>query len=274
MSSMSMYPSIRTKRKQQLRTRAAIIAAILILIGGGFWSAVKQREANNAMQETSALQHDLKLLWQWSDKLFTDGADTAEWSFRWDAEGEGATVEQLVQTITDADENFKKGMLYVEGADTASIEMTDLGGTLSVYSVPSGQKRKAILLYQSNMNGNVPGTHKMLNEAIVKVEGALQQAGADYTEGLSVRGTTEHKDAVERLARAANAKKIDRYDDGGTVSASFYTEGLYLSTPLENGSKKRVNLQSAVHRDTVTGEQNLIIGVPLITGDYSISGND
>ncbi|MUT68663.1 YwmB family TATA-box binding protein [Paenibacillus sp. NEAU-GSW1] len=270
----SMYTSIRAKRKQQLRTRAAILAAIVVLIGGGLWSAAQQREVKKDRQENSVLQHDLKLLWKWSDKLFKDGADSAEWSFRWDAEGEEATVERLVQMLTDADENLKEGMLYVDGADTASIEMPSYGGLLTIHSIPSGQKRKAILLYQSNINSSDAGMQAGLNEAIAKVEGVLLQIGADYTEGMSVRGTADRKDAVERLASDANAKQLDRYDDGGTVSASFYTEGLYISTPIAEGSRKRVNLQGALHQDTDTGEQNLIIGVPLITGDYSVSGND
>jgi hypothetical protein len=65
----------------------------------------------------------------------------------------------------------------------------------------------------------------------------------------------------------AAAKRVEGYDDGRTSSITYYT--LKLGTQADSGGRK-VNLQIAVTRPDAGADAELVLGVPLITGDYSV----
>ncbi|MFF2094225.1 YwmB family TATA-box binding protein [Paenibacillus sp. NPDC058174] len=261
------YYSIRTikdQKRQQLRARLAVLAAVVVLVAGGGW-AFMQKGTDTAGQ--SAFQHDMQALWSWTDKLFKDGASSAEWSLRWDAEGEGATVGKLVLMMTSEDERQDKNVLYTEGADEAAIILEDYGGELSIHSLPAGRERRAIMQFRTSGEAS----KQNLLDLVQKVEKGLEWAGTKYTEGITARGKTEYNDAISRLEKAGQAREIEHYADGGTVSNSYYTDRLKKSVQSGGKEGRLISFQAAVHREAGSKQHDLIVGLPLITGDYAKS---
>ncbi|CAM3277542.1 YwmB family TATA-box binding protein [Paenibacillus lupini] len=226
------------------RARLGIIIAAVVLLSGVIWAAVNKDQIRNQKND-SVLAHDIALLWQWTDKLYNKGAANTVWTLRWDIEGEGAVLEQTGQKLQ---------------ADEIGQEQ----GTLSIF--PLSSENQAMIVYVTKQ-----GTAKKQLLAIVNmVETDLKESGLTYSGGMTVRGDTEYNNAAERLAHAASGKRIDRYkDNSGTVSEAYYSEKLFSA--VEAGAGKKANLQIAAHRETESKQLSLIIGIPLITGDYTVS---
>ncbi|WP_042164501.1 YwmB family TATA-box binding protein [Paenibacillus gorillae] len=253
------YYSIRTiknRKRQQMHARLAVLAAIVVLVACGWW-AFMQKGSDTAKQ--SAFQHDIQSLWSWTDKLFKDGAGAAEWSLRWDVEGDGATVGELVQAMTS--------VIISEGADEATVMLEAYGGELSIHSLPAGRQKRAILQFRTSGKAS----KQSLLDLVYKVEAVLKSAGTKYTEGITVRGKTEYNDAIHRLEKAGQAREVEHYADGGTVSNSYYTDRLQKSVQSGGKEGRLISFQAAVHREAGSKQHDLIVGLPLITGDYANS---
>ncbi|MNZ84570.1 hypothetical protein D3C78_1033320 [compost metagenome] len=95
--------------------------------------------------------------------------------------------------------------------------------------------------------------------------------GIDYTSSMQVNGYSLNEQAIREISKQAKASQVDRYEDGGTVSETLYTEQLRSSIQVGGGSA--ANLQIALHRETETERFQLTIGIPVISGDYSLATN-
>ncbi|WP_336789504.1 YwmB family TATA-box binding protein [Paenibacillus sp. MMO-177] len=235
------------EQSSRKKARRAVFLAAVVLVVGMIW-AVFNRDQLRSDENPGIVAHDLALLWQWTDKLYSNGAADTEWTIRWDLEGEN--LEQAEQQL-QADEKGQKQ------------------GTLSIFPLTSDHK--AMLVFTTNQKAD----KKQLLAFVNRTEAVLKKAGVSYSGGMTVRGKTEYNNAAERLAKAAGGKRIDRYkDESGTVSEAYYSEKLFSS--VEAGAGKKANLQVAEHRETESGALSLIVGTPLITGDYTVSeaGND
>lgn len=226
------------------RTRLAVMLAAAVLVAGMIW-AIANKDQIKSGKNTSILAHDMALLWQWTDKLYSKGAAAAEWTVRWDLKGEASSLaeaEQLLQTD----------------------EKSHMQGTLSVF--PLTADSQAMVVYVTKQKADVEQLLAFANDA----EKIFKELDIAYTGGMTVRGETEYNNAAERLAQAAGGKRIDRYkDDSGTVSESYYSEKLFSS--VEAGAGKKANMQLAEHRETESDALSFIVGTPLITGDYTVS---
>ncbi|MBP1153791.1 MULTISPECIES: YwmB family TATA-box binding protein [unclassified Paenibacillus] len=87
----------------------------------------------------------------------------------------------------------------------------------------------------------------------VMVQGELQ---GDHSEGNKF---------LEWLPDTLDAKEVERYADHGTVSVSYFSRD--LQTRLLTGDRQ-MNIQAAVHEDSVTGKQRVTLGIPVITTEY------
>jgi hypothetical protein len=60
-------------------------------------------------------------------------------------------------------------------------------------------------------------------------------------------------------------REIERYEDIGTVSISFYSPMLKTSIQSGEGS---MNFQAAIHQNSVTNKWRVTLGMPIITKEY------
>jgi Protein of unknown function (DUF1779). len=223
--------------------------AAVVVVAGIIW-AISNKDQLRSDKNPSIVAHDMALLWQWTDKLYSKGAAAAEWTVRWDIEGDAASLEQVEQQL-QADEKEQKQ------------------GTLSIF--PLSEDNQAMIVYVTKQKTD----EKLLLAFADSAEAVFKEVGIAYSGGITVRGETEYNNAAERLAHAASGKRIDRYkDESGTISEAYYSEKLFSA--VEAGAGKKANLQIAQHHETESGGLSLIVGTPLITGDYTVSeqGND
>lgn len=87
----------------------------------------------------------------------------------------------------------------------------------------------------------------------VMVQGELQ---GDYSTAYEL---------LDRLPDTLNAREVERYNDHGTVSVSYFSRD--LQARLLTGDRQ-MNIQAAVHEDSVTGKQRVTLGIPVITTEY------
>lgn len=235
------------EQSSQRRTRLAVILALVVLLTGMIW-AVANREQIKADNNESILAHDLTLLWQWTDRLYGKGTSAAEWTIRWDLEGEASSLAKAEQRLQTDEKAHQQG-------------------TLSIF--PLTTQNQAMVLYVTQSNVDKKQLLSFVNDA----EKIFKELGMTYIGGMTVRGEAEYNNALKRLAQASGGKRIDRYkDSSGTVSESYYSEKLFSS--IEAGAGKKANLQIAEHIETESGMLSLIVGIPLITGDYTVSGQE
>ncbi|MBW7458852.1 YwmB family TATA-box binding protein, partial [Paenibacillus sepulcri] len=86
---------------------------------------------------------------------------------------------------------------------------------------------------------------------------------------FTVRAMPAAGASAKAFARLAAAKQIESYDDGNTRSVTYLSPK--LRSEIMSGTQS-VNMQIAQVHSMSGDEGELVIGVPLITGDYS-AGN-
>ncbi|ULL19240.1 hypothetical protein DVH26_35380 [Paenibacillus sp. H1-7] len=87
----------------------------------------------------------------------------------------------------------------------------------------------------------------------IMIQGELSDSGADPERLLNT------------LSRQLQGQEVERYEDRGSTSVTYYSPA--LQERVSNG-KHAMNVQIAVHRDSVTGKQRMTIGVPAISIEY------
>jgi hypothetical protein len=70
---------------------------------------------------------------------------------------------------------------------------------------------------------------------------------------------------LQRISKEVNAMEQELYVDGHTLSASLFTNKLEGSV---KSGRHEVNLQIALHQNSITKEWRLTLGSPLITMEY------
>lgn len=104
-------------------------------------------------------------------------------------------------------------------------------------------------------------------ESLARVEETLE-AYDTITGSFSVRGVPIQAGAATRIAQEVSARQQESYYDGHTKSVTYWSSK--LNAQVESGNKK-VNLQIAETAPSPETSGELIIGVPLITGDYTVT---
>lgn len=262
---ISLEPNRKNRSRRNL---VGVLLAILILVIGAIWASGNREKIRGTHTENASkgvLQHDLEVLWQWNDKVYTGGSSEAEWSLRWDVRGSGASLEQLSKTLFNDGKGEDMDRIIANGADQLNKELPEFGGTLSIHKIPSSQQPVVMLLFQSRGSAE----RLKLLALIEKVEDNLRRGDTAFNGGITVRGYSVYNNAAERVGSLAEADRIDLYEDDGTISETLNTERLHGS--IQAGDGKNANLQIAVHQETDNGKVSLIIGTPLISGDYTVS---
>ncbi|OAS20284.1 YwmB family TATA-box binding protein [Paenibacillus oryzisoli] len=89
----------------------------------------------------------------------------------------------------------------------------------------------------------------------------IQGNAVDEDFGLS----NDPKEYLNELVRAYKGTVVESYEDGTTFSASLVASEFESS--IQSGDQK-VNVQIALHQDTISGLWRLTIGTPIITMEY------
>jgi hypothetical protein len=259
-------------RQRSKRSRFGIMLALLVLLSGAAWALWqadrKQPEATIAEQ---LLTHDLQTLWSWSDAQLTSGSAGAVWTIRWDLTANTGTMQGLVQKLFfDEKGNAAPKNVQNEGKTVTGVVQA-YGGRLSISLMETISDSEQLMLLLETNQTLLPDKNKLL-QAAASISGELARVAPAFTSSMKVQGYTANGQAIRDLMKQANAKSVDRFVEGGTISETLYT-GMLRSSIIA-GSGKSANLQIALHKETNSDKTALTIGIPVITGDYSVNTAD
>jgi hypothetical protein len=150
---------------------------------------------------------------------------------------------------------------------TAGETAADASGTVSLLLTGSHDGASGYLIVKLE---TVSETQNMPVQWQRQTAQRLEKLGVRGTWNVMVQGGAAGAgDQPERFMKAAGAafraQKLETYSDEGTLSVSFAT-GM-LKDHIRSGAHD-VNLQAALHRDSITGQWRLTIGTPIITSEY------
>lgn len=254
------------KMKRRQAPHVGVLAALLVLAAAASWAVWHGKDGDAGKTAEQPLSVDFRSLWQWTNAEFAGGARTADWSFRWDGDGNLADARKLASGL---------GLQLsgkLDGNTPIDVMASDPEGktTLWVHTLPAGRLTEEsdksayefVLLLNAAENADYPA----IATAVAGAERAIAQAGLAFQGGLTVKGTAAAPGADKRIAKAASAKEEEAYDDGHTSSLTYYSAA--LATRITSGAKP-VNLQIAESPALAGKGDDLVVGMPLITGDYA-----
>jgi len=272
---------------------AGILVAVLVISAAvvyGFWG--KERTDGPYARGTTALNHDLSAVWGWMDSSLAGGSQQGKWSIRfdghWTREQTGAVAESLgmiipfsehaddvtaSQTIggesIQAEGRYKLTLWFQgdkkhQGEKDSSIEHANRADPVEgVEAMPSSKQQTGMVVLMIQSLEQM--SYDELLAAANTVEVAAAEAGLHYNSSFTVRGQPDKPGEAELLASRAGARRLENYHDGHTSSVTYATAKLKAS--VESGTK-RVSMQIADVSGDAGAPAEIILGVPLITGDY------
>jgi|GEM_PF-631062 len=129
--------------------------------------------------------------------------------------------------------------------------------------------------YHTYLVVSIKGTRQQIQhieQAKKQVSTALREGGANPQFSTCIRGIYSDKLSVDRqesrilsIFRTLRGAEVERLADETVVSISGYTEAW---KPYIQVNGKRMNLQVATHRDTISGGTWITVGTPIITAEY------
>lgn len=250
----------------------ASVMLVLLLLAAMMLQKTESKEQSAA---PARYAHDLQQLWSWSDSVMAGGAESAEWTFRIDTVlSAGKTLDQLSDMVfTDrvggipSERIVTNGGLSVSGqfpvqlggnADAARLSLHQTGQADTDNGIP------AMLLLESGVGG---ATVQGLQAALRQLGSVLADLTEEWTLTMKTHGFTNKQEGAKTVERIAMGRVVEQYEDGGTRSVTMISDALLSSMALDRN--RHANLQVAEHRSTETELNELTIGVPLITGDFS-----
>lgn len=255
-------------RQRAKQTKAGIIAALIVILLSAAWAMWQaDRAPRDAAPAEQMLQHDLQELWLWSDNLMKSGSKGAEWTIRWNVTGKEGAMKELVQKLFTDEQGKAINNLEQNEGKTVSGAIPAYSGRISINLVQTdGQREQLMVLLEASglqlLNKNV------LFKATADISEQIAFISPAFTSSLKVQGYAGHDQSINRMVKLTNARSVDRYEDGGTISETFFTRMLHSAIFVENG--KSANIQIALHKETNSNNTELTIGIPVISGEYSV----
>ncbi|WP_219838754.1 YwmB family TATA-box binding protein [Paenibacillus sp. R14(2021)] len=240
----------------------SLIAALLVLTAAVIWT-LQHRDNRTRQSGDEPLRHDFDTVWSWGQSAFKGGSEEARWSFRWD----GTTSLKAAKLFA---ERLGFTLSSNAGSKPVDIMAANPAHKMTLWLHPqqaadgtSTSDYELVLLFDAVQ----PAEQSSIRASLGSIEAARNAARIQLQGGFSVKGTSASADAASRIVRLASAREMESYDDGHTSSLTYYTPDLELE--VQSGSSS-VNLQIAVSHASKNQAEELIFGVPLITGDYTV----
>lgn len=173
-------------------------------------------------------------------------------------EAQSSGLKELLRTGFLLDESAGSTVSF-----SSAEEKSSLRGTWSTLS--AGRGGDSFLRLEAD--GTAAGA---LAEAGSRIDGWLRKTGAAGNWSVKAVGVwkgdaaMQPEEAVTALARTMFATEVlETYKDQGIVNALYRTD--YISLKAEG---TEAAFQTALHRNTETGEWNLAVGAPMLTGEF------
>ncbi|MFD0714429.1 YwmB family TATA-box binding protein [Paenibacillus sp. GCM10027626] len=241
---------------------AGIALAVIVLLATAIYSLWNKEHLEQSVHGKTRLMHDFAAVWDWMDDVLADGAAQGRWSFRMDgrwSQEETARLAGALGVTLSAEPAAEKGALGAATAGQAYSGKTEIDGVYR--TIVRYEAGAAVVLVQTDAGA----AKSKLAELILSLEQAATVNKLDYAGSFAVRGEPGQEDAAAVLAGKAKAERREVYNDGHTESITYSSPE--LQTGVASGAAT-VNLQIADISGDAGAPRELVVGVPLITGDY------
>ncbi|MFS0723518.1 YwmB family TATA-box binding protein [Paenibacillus sp. 1P07SE] len=234
--------------------------ALLVLIAGAIWLVRQESPIPAGSQPAVSLPETVKQVREWIDPWLTGGVASAEWSYRWDGQATGAGLSALGERL---------GLPPAAQTSEGYVSRRQIGEASWTlwHDEPQFVHQEDDVLAFVLLLEMPPGlSREELAELADRTATGVAEGGIEARWSLSFRGVSDSEETVQRIADAAGARLVERYEDSGSSSSTYYTDRVQRSA---FSGEARVNLQLASHYDRLSGRYTIAGGIPLITGDYS-----
>jgi hypothetical protein len=232
----------------------------IVLIGWDYPKVIQANHDTQTMIELSKplLQESNIILIKWSGEL---AGYTTNASFQ-------RTYNELSSQLgfqANGDLDYINGLPVLRSSRQLSN-----GADLQWMYVGSKDHKSSILILKLTADSDVD--YKILESLQMEIQEKLANMNLEGKWNTMVQGiliSTELGDnpeaLLQRISKEVKGKEQDLYADDHTLSASLLTKK--LKGTVQSGSHK-VNLQIALHQNSLTKEWRLTMGSPLITMEY------
>ncbi|MEK3882035.1 hypothetical protein [Paenibacillus sp. PL2-23] len=260
----------RTERKGSRRRRqplfsigGALVLLLLLIIAA---LVMNERQGEGA---PSGLSHDLGKLWEWTDAAMLGGAAESDWHLRWrlETEDEDAFDELAAGLFRDGQGGELAKIVTNDGSSIQGQSPVYGGATLSIHRAEVSVQG-VVLLVGLDRKGGGGLTLSELDRWATAISEKVAAVSPTVVPSIKTHGYTADRDVLQQLKRLAQAKEIDRYEDGGTSSVTMKSSTLRLTQAMGPGQGHDANMQLALHANTEREEAELTIGIPLLTGEF------
>ncbi|PWV89361.1 TATA-box binding protein [Paenibacillus cellulosilyticus] len=283
------------------RTRKGLmpvmLAAIVLIVG----AAVAAKQHGGSKSQVSAAE-DLQYVWSLADMIPTSTATVSNghhWLLRYDVDGmrsgqalraagllglhkadastEGAAGQQAeTDTYVGTIDTDTESAGIIDGdADTNtnnSSQQTAVEVSMLIHT--DHNSTSSVIVVKPPSSVGVDGLQTVANT----IEQAVHEAGGQYEYSFRVSGTAAPDNTVDKMqslkqlftdvVAKSDAVLVENYEDkeGMTISESRFSP--HIERTMKTGGKTS-NLQLTVHLDSESTALDWVIGVPVITGDYT-----
>lgn len=251
-----------SKKKQTFGIAGALLLLLILIVA----ALLMNKSGQDVKLSQDKLSHDLAKLWSWSDEVMTGGAQSADWHLRWNVEAEEPEAfDNLVALLFRDAEGQPIPKNVTTDGKSAQGESPVYGGTLSVHAAES-RGAGVSLVVLLDVRGSIGLSLDELLASSEQLSRQLSAISSRMTVSMKTHGFTAQSDAAAEIKRLAQGKVQEEYNEEGTRSVTFSSGSILSAQQLQRG--RFANVQVSVHQHTEREEQELTIGIPLITGEF------
>jgi hypothetical protein len=217
--------------------------------------------------------HDTQTMIELSKPFLKEGNHT--YVMKWSGELAGYTTNASFQrTYNELSSQLgfqtNSDLEYINGLPVLRSSTHTDGALLQWMYVGSKDQKSSVLILKLTADTYVD--YQSLVSAQLEIQEKLTTMDLEGKWNIMVQGALTHtelrddpKALLQKLSKEVKGMEQELYVDEHTLSASLFTQKLKSS--VQSGSHK-VNLQIALHQNSITKEWHLTMGSPLITMEY------
>ena len=250
----------RNNRKASIKLLLSFVLVVALMLTA--W--IQEKSSAGQRTDEPALQ-DFAQLTEWGDKLLQGGSGDGQWSFRWDLLMPSGTMEEISNQVFRTDKGTLLPKNIRNHGDIIDGEAELTASTIKLVRTQSdklAEKVTITLLVEADQLEKL----SQLKDYVSKLHQILREKDQNLQMSMKVFGKANNNNAIESLKQLAVAQTVEEYRDQGTRSVTLFTARIKQYRWLNN--EKMANLQVSLHENSITGEYDLTIGVPLISGEF------
>lgn len=251
-----------SKKKNTSKFKVFVSLIILMLLLLFAWL---QESMGAEKVQAQPYMTDVEHLWEWSEHIYTDGAASGAWYFRWDAVFSVGGLDRLANALFVDHKGVAIPKIVRQSGDIIEGEGKIDGSNVIISRVESRENDEAIVILL-NLDHHAIASSEQLQAAVEEIAALIKEEDYNAQFSMKVIGEAEQKDAMNDMLKLTVGQLIEQYEDEGTVSKTIFTP--QLNNYIWLNEERMANMQISVHEHSQTKINTITLGVPLISGEF------